>query len=244
MKKFTKISDIENVISPERANTFLKFYENEKEEAERQSKAYQLYQFNCELNGLLLEVINWYEVILRNSIIKVIKYIHHPYGIFASRFFSSLNEQAAYSFVNTLNSFLAEELKYKIEKDANSNRRKSIRFDPSLFPEGKVVAELKFVFWENLLTNSYVNSIWKNYYKRAFSNMKTPDDIHQVYEITKSIRDLRNRVCHHEPNFKLDINELLGMIKQVFDYIDLDLYQVINEKKLIDLKEKNSSLFT
>lgn len=71
---------------------------------------------------------------------------------------------------------------------------------------GKVVAELTFGFWPSLFTKEYQNLWWSNktaLLKTVFphvppGNPLTPKLIH---ERTELLRNLRNRVMHHEPIF-------------------------------------------
>lgn len=68
---------------------------------------------------------------------------------------------------------------------------------------GKVVAELNFGFWTSLLSNTYEASLWRpdraRLLKRTFPHV--PRRLRQrntIYANYNHIRELRNRVFHHE----------------------------------------------
>ncbi len=97
----------------------------------------------------------------------------------------------------------------EIEKsiDYIKNNRKP---DPS---HGDVIAKLNFGFWINLLTKKYYSGdnqlLWPNLLPHVFPNL--PDEIkqtsgrEQLKELHKKfdhVRELRNRLFHHEPIWK------------------------------------------
>lgn len=65
---------------------------------------------------------------------------------------------------------------------------------------GRVIAELSFGFWTSLLNTKYEQILWPRFLKGAFPAMpraiRTRKDISRALN---SIRQLRNRVFHHEP---------------------------------------------
>lgn len=214
----TNITDIQPFISQERALTFINQYQkhNLEDSEYPMQKAYQLYIWNMQMSGALLEILGWYEVVLRNSIMKVISYKFYPYGIFNNRFILSLNDTTAQIFVDAVNS-VHPTAKYILKRD-----EKGRISAPNIqgISEGRVVAELGFGFWENLLSKKYHKGMWEPHFKRAFPNMTNVSDVEIVYSITQNIRKIRNRVCHHEPIFKLNGNDILAHIAKVLNYID------------------------
>jgi len=63
-------------------------------------------------------------------------------------------------------------------------------------PIGKVIAELKFAFWSNMLASRF-DPIWRSSLYKAFPNGRPlRSDVHLRLEV---IRWLRNRIAHHEP---------------------------------------------
>lgn len=240
------ITDIQPFISQERALTFINQYQNHNpedavEQASLMQKAYQLYVWNTQMSGALLEILGWYEVVLRNSIMKVISYQFYPYGIFNNRFILSLNDTTAQIFVDAVNS-VHPNAQYTLKRDKNGRISA-----PNIqgVSEGRVVAELGFGFWENLLSKKYHKGMWEPHFRRAFPNMSSASDVEIVYSITQDIRTIRNRVCHHEPIFKRNGNDILANIARVLNYIDpilVDTMKKIERVSSLEIERINKAL--
>ena len=86
---------------------------------------------------------------------------------------------------------------------------------------GKVIADLKFVFWQTMFTARHQTRIWDPHIKRLFPNAPasmTPAQLRQrIGGDLEVIRILRNRVAHHEPiysrNLADDIDRILALIE-------------------------------
>lgn len=74
-------------------------------------------------------------------------------------------------------------------------------------PHGKIVAELKFAFWVNLLGSGYDATTWrKTVYKAFQSGSGRPrSKVHSRFNV---IRRFRNRIAHHEPIFHRPLEQL------------------------------------
>ncbi|WP_255326466.1 hypothetical protein [Sphingobium sp. EM0848] len=74
---------------------------------------------------------------------------------------------------------------------------------------GKIIAELKFAFWENIFTVGQETRIWNKYFRTCFPGAPTQQTISQcrlvAYSDLRAIRHLRNRIAHHEPVFTRNI---------------------------------------
>lgn len=72
-----------------------------------------------------------------------------------------------------------------------------------------VVAELSFGFWERLLSRgpggnrNYEVTLWRPALHRAFPYARRPRT--EVHRPLPGLRDLRNRIAHHEPIFAHDL---------------------------------------
>lgn len=62
---------------------------------------------------------------------------------------------------------------------------------------GKVIAELTFGFWPNLLTHRFHTTLWVPSLHSAFPHATVPRKI--IHLRLETIRRLRNRIAHHEP---------------------------------------------
>jgi hypothetical protein len=68
---------------------------------------------------------------------------------------------------------------------------------------GKVVPELKFVFWQKMFTGRYDVRLWDVHLRSVLPNLdpaKTVAQLRQeIYTDLEDVRRLRNRIAHHEP---------------------------------------------
>ncbi len=62
---------------------------------------------------------------------------------------------------------------------------------------GRVVAQLTFGFWVRLVARKYEKTIWVPHIHKSFPGLSKPNRI-SVFDRFDYIRDLRNRVAHHE----------------------------------------------
>jgi hypothetical protein len=69
---------------------------------------------------------------------------------------------------------------------------------------GKVIPELKFVFWQKMFTSRYDTRLWNAHLRRVLPNLdpaKTVAQLRaQIYDDLEYVRLLRNRLAHHEPS--------------------------------------------
>lgn len=87
---------------------------------------------------------------------------------------------------------------------------------------GKVLAELKFAFWEHLFTARYQPTIWDSQIRNAFPEAPAELQPHQlrskIHSLIVEVRKLRNRIAHHEPIFKRNLHSDLGRIEDLVSY--------------------------
>lgn len=74
---------------------------------------------------------------------------------------------------------------------------------------GQVIPELTFYFWQQMFTNRHYGRIWSQHIDRIFPNMgagmaKQAKRIH-IHDELEHVRNLRNRIAHHEPIFQRDL---------------------------------------
>ena len=135
------------------------------------SKALGLYEYNVQLSEVLYGLLHGLEVAIRNA-------QHH--ALTASYGTPTWYDHAP------LSPYWQDQLaKAKAQPGAAGN-------------PGKVVAELTFGFWVDLLKNANHMRLWvgqKLY--TAFPN--GPRDRKFIHERLKAVRLLRNRISHHEP---------------------------------------------
>lgn len=78
---------------------------------------------------------------------------------------------------------------------------------------GKVTAELKLVFWQKMLTARHDARVWEPQILTVFpaTSVADPHKLRgRVYNDLEVIRQLRNRLAHHEPILRRDLSSDLS----------------------------------
>jgi hypothetical protein len=135
------------------------------------SRALELYEYNVRLSEVLYGLLHGLEVTVRNA-------EHHALT-------ASYGTPAWYDAV-PLSPYWTDQL-------AKAKAKPGVAGKP-----GKVVAELTFGFWIDLLQNSNHMSLWVGRkLHRAFPNARRRRAV--IHGRLKAIQLLRNRISHHEP---------------------------------------------
>jgi hypothetical protein len=91
---------------------------------------------------------------------------------------------------------------------------------------GKVIADLKFAFWVSMFTIRHEPRLWRVHIKNEFPNAPAGMTAEQlrirIYVVSDSVRQLRNRIAHHEPIFGLDLITDYEAIEEIIGYRCLD----------------------
>ncbi|AKO35174.1 hypothetical protein RZ59_03555 [[Haemophilus] ducreyi] len=191
------------------------YFNNHCEPNELNKKAYDMYLWNIQISSAFLEVISLYEVTLRNTLVKALEPNYRQYSILNDNFIRALRHETREALIVAVNKVSLNSHKYSAVRGAHGMIQ-PLKIDPRDVPVGKVVAELNFVFWENMLSKTH-SSRWKAHYKEAFPNLVVEPNIGiecqiaRIHQITGKVRELRNRICHHEPIFdenKINLSEL------------------------------------
>lgn len=85
---------------------------------------------------------------------------------------------------------------------------------------GKVIAELKFVFWQKIFTARHDPHLWNPHILGLFpnaSNMTAAQLRERIYDDLEVIRRLRNRIAHHEPIFTRNLEDDLMRILELIE---------------------------
>lgn len=162
-------------------------------------EALELYQWNLETSCAFFAPLQVCEVSIRNAISEAIGLTYGATWPYERSFEISLaNPQQAYSPRRNL-------LQHRNEPTT-----------------GKVIAELKFVFWERMFTRRHDGAIWNHHLRTVLPNMDAARTVQQLrgeaFDTLNSIRNLRNRIAHHEPIFRRDIQVEFDRIKKVIGW--------------------------
>lgn len=178
-----EIHELPLIISAPRFATYLQAMANDR------VKALELYEWNLSLSAALIVPLQVCEVAVRNGVAEAIERVHGANWPWNNGFIRSLPRPRGpfrYNPANDLQTCAA-----------------------SLPTTGKVIAELKFAFWETLFTVGQDSRIWNPHFRACFPGAPLAQTIAQcratAHADLRIIRLLRNRIAHHEPVFTRNI---------------------------------------
>lgn len=185
-----QLHHLPNVLSAPRFATYLQARNGDR------AAALALYRWNLEVSSAFLVPLHVLEVTLRNAIVEAIEGAHGGTWPWSAGFLRSLPNPSAPNYSPT--------------RDLQAMGRKHQT-------AGKIIADLKFVFWEKMLTARHQGRLWNGAFHTVFPHA------HQVAggsaqaradlrDDVEEIRKLRNRIAHHEPIFTRALNDDLGRI--------------------------------
>ncbi len=208
------LDELKTGISKQRLDTYRKMTKTTK-----WSDAVDVYFWHAEVCSSLLQPLGFFEVNLRN--------------------FLNLAISSRYREVRGRHMDWPEEWFFMHQNwlwlaDIHMKKLSSVIYDVKNLPGQKagfhpkefhIVPRMKFQFWEDLLDETYVDRIWIHSYSIAFPNAELSADSAQDQELRRMffklksacqlIRETRNRVAHHEPIFKFDIESVLEKIEMM-----------------------------
>lgn len=193
-----QLLNIPKTLSDPRFATYLRHCNNDK------ALALQLYQWNLELSSAFIIPLHLLEISIRNAVVEGLESVHTHNWAWNQGFIRSLpNPSRGYS--------------------PQRNLREVARTHPTA---GKVVADLKFVFWEKMFTARHDARLWNHHINNAFPHAPNSMTISQLraqlYDDIFIIRKLRNRIAHHEPIFSRDLQEDYNKIYELISWRDTD----------------------
>ena len=192
-----QLSNIPNMLSQPRFATYLQHCNNDR------ASALALYQWNLELSSAFVIPLHILEVSLRNAVVESLEIVHTSNWPWNQGLIRRLpNPKVGYSPTRDLSN---------VAKMQN----------PTM---GKVVAELKFVFWEKMFTKRHDKRLWNNHIRTSFPNapltMTEAQIRAQIYNDVFTIRKLRNRIAHHEPIFTRNLQNDFDKIHALISWRD------------------------
>lgn len=153
--------------------------------------ALELYGWNARVSAALMLPAHFAEVATRNAVSDALTTVYGPRWPWSTTFTASLP---------------APPRGYDPRRDLSSVRTQ----EPTT---GKVIAELKFVFWQKMFTARHDTRVWDRQIENLFPNAKaaSPAELRKrIYDDLDAIRLLRNRIAHHEPIFTRNLTDDLA----------------------------------
>jgi hypothetical protein len=152
--------------------------------ASDQARALALYRWNAQASAAFMVPMHICEITLRNAIVGAIQDVYGvQWYVPGSAFERSLPKPNA---------------GYSPARDLHRSRKNQ----PSA---GKVIPELKFMFWVSMLTARHDARLWRPYLAKHFPALPVGLSASAgrllLHSRLDDIRKLRNRLAHHEPVF-------------------------------------------
>lgn len=203
-------SDIENTLSKSRFLTYRNAIIAASGRDDLQ-KAVELYQWNADLSSRFFFPLHIYEVMLRNAISEAISLRYGQDWPINTVFVNSLNKQDKNTLLGAIGS--------------------------NYVGVGKLLPELKFVFFENMLTKRHDGRIWNAHIHNIFPYAPTMS-VTQLRSKLKSscykIRKFRNRCGHHEPIFNnQNLNDIYPLIVDSIKWRNNNTYLWLNRNEKV-----------
>jgi hypothetical protein len=153
-----------------------------------------LYERNTALSEGLYGVIQPLEIALRNSIHNIMRSAH------------ANNEWYDKITLGTK------------EREAVDEAKKTIFRAVGMVTSGRVIAELTFGFWLRLLAPNYEKSLWVPHLYKCFPYLTRPDR-RKVFDRFFAIKELRNKVAHHESIYYRDLGKDYASVLDALGWI-------------------------
>lgn len=154
--------------------------------------ALKLYVLNAKVSAAFLTDIHYVEIALRNK-----------FDAELANGFCSPHWFSVPSFTTLLDK-RGHDILYSAQRAAMKKYPKGTVI--TAIPTGKMIAELTFGFWLSLTDRKFTHSLWTPYLYKAFSPNPAPN--RAVFNLSlEKVRQLRNRIAHHEPIFHMNLLE-------------------------------------
>lgn len=159
-------------------------------------QAVALYAWNAQMSAAFMVPLHICEVTVRNAVSEALERVHGPRWPWQAGFQASLPSVPAH-----------------IGYSPRDDLQKVASEQPTT---GKVIPELKFVFWEQMFTKRHDVRLWNAHLKSVFPEHAPSITVRElrkrIYSDLDAIRKLRNRIAHHEPIFKRNLAEEFNRI--------------------------------
>jgi len=178
-------SNIKRTLSDSRLSTYEQIVFNGT--ALSTEQALKLYAWNAQVSAAFFAPLHLCEVVLRNAVSEALE---RKYGL-------------NWPWNNTFERSLPNPSR------GYSPRRDLMNARDGQGTTGKVIPELKLVFWEKLLTRRFDDRLWTPFLHTVFPNhevtLSVPEMRSKLRALLENVRGLRNRIAHHEPIIARDL---------------------------------------
>lgn len=190
-------------LSRPRFQTYLHMAENDT------VKGLKLYEWNLRLSSALMVPIAIAEVALRNAVDTALTSLYGTDWPWDPGFIKELPNPPGIRF-NPRRELIGTATRHVASKRS-----------------GKVVADLKFVWWEKILRARHEGTIWNHKFHEVFPNAPSGLPLSASREILRSsvedVREVRNRIAHHEPIIMRNVTEDLKQLRRIAGFVSPDI---------------------
>ncbi|MFE3105222.1 hypothetical protein [Nocardia tengchongensis] len=182
-----------DVLSAARSSTYIRAAGGDK------AKAMELYGWNARVSAAFMLPSHFAEVATRNAVAEALESVYGSNWPWDRTFEESVPAPAGKN--------------YNPRRDLQQTRSKQ----PTT---GKVIAELKFAFWQAMFTARHDVRVWNHQILTLFphsSGMTASQLRGKIYVDLEAVRKLRNRVAHHEPIFTRNLSSDLKRMLQLVE---------------------------
>lgn len=153
------------------------------------SGAVTLYAWNAQISAALMMPLHICEVVVRNAVADALEAVYGPRWPWSQVFITSLPQPT----------------------QGYSARGDLLKTGASQTSTGKVIPELKFVFWQTMFTSRFDGRIWQPHLRTFMPHLDPGKTIPElrglIYRELDQLRKLRNRIAHHEPIFTRNLTD-------------------------------------
>lgn len=184
--------------------------------------ALRLYRWNAEIAAALWTVMHMFEVAVRNAVSDAVTEVHGPDWTHDASFLLKLPPAPRDHLTNRIVGYGARE-----------DLQKQSRSHPTA---GKVIPELKMVFWEKMFTQRHDADFWNSHLLTVFPNLDpaTPIRDHRNALRTRyeRVRRIRNRMGHHESisdASRFDLTQCYTGMMEVLSWRSIEVHAWVAE---------------
>lgn len=185
----TNFIDVKKALSATRMATYEKH-------SQTQEQALALYHWNVQISACLFSQIHFLEITLRNAVCEALIATIGNRWVWDSSFAISLPNK----------------IRDNLQKVASNNRITTL---------DKAIPELSFAFWQAIFTARFDVKIWDKQLMLILPNApKIPYKIlrKNIHQDLENLRELRNRIAHHEPIFQRNLKNDFDNIHKIISY--------------------------
>jgi hypothetical protein len=162
--------------------------------------ALALYAWNAQVSAALMVPLHVCEVVIRNAVSDALERVYGSAWPWSPGFERSLP---------------APSYGYSVKNDLLNVRNR--------FPTtGKVIPELKFIFWQTLFTSRFDRRLWNPHLLAVLPHLDATKPVSQlrgrIFVDMEALRAVRNRIAHHEPIFGRNLTDDFQKIQELIAF--------------------------